>query len=273
MDPHDYLKLDLIADKRINNYSLFTNADLPSLLNHENIHLPNPKAVNPSNSTDRSSGNTVAGIDFDKGSTTVVFLYQGGIIVVAESRITKGSYIVSDNFEKVIHITETIVCTISGCTADGCYWVRRLITACQLYELESETKISVSAASQIMHNLLQPYVIFDLNLAVLIAGYDRTGPSLYYVDTHGVCEKGNMMAVGGGSAFAFATLDTNFFWEMTDNQAYEIGKQCIFQAVSFDIFSGGIIRMYHMTSKGCNRVSETDSDDVVEQFRSLNASD
>lgn len=44
------------------------------------------------------------------------------------------------------------------------------------------------------------------------AGYDPSGPGLYYVDSDGQRTKGQVFSVGSGSLYAYGVLDAGYKW-------------------------------------------------------------
>ena len=46
----------------------------------------------------------------------------------------------------------------------------------------------------------------------MVAGYDPTGPGLYYVDSDGQRTKGSIFSVGSGSLYAYGVLDNSYNW-------------------------------------------------------------
>ena len=46
----------------------------------------------------------------------------------------------------------------------------------------------------------------------MVAGYDPTGPGLYYVDSDGQRTKGSIFSVGSGSLYAYGVLDNTYKW-------------------------------------------------------------
>lgn len=46
----------------------------------------------------------------------------------------------------------------------------------------------------------------------MIAGWDLTGPGLYYVDSDGQRTKGKIFSVGSGSLYAYGVLDQGYKW-------------------------------------------------------------
>ena len=51
--------------------------------------------------------------------------------------------------------------------------------------------------------LLQGY---GLSMGTMIAGWDKKGPGLYYVDSDGTRTDGKVFSVGSGSIFAYGVL-------------------------------------------------------------------
>jgi hypothetical protein len=56
---------------------------------------------------------------------------------------------------------------------------------CRLIELRNKERISVAAASKLLANTLYSYRGYGLSVGTMIAGWDKTGPQLYYVDNDG----------------------------------------------------------------------------------------
>jgi hypothetical protein len=81
-----------------------------------------------------------------------------------------------------------------------------------------------------------------LSMGMMIAGWDKRGPSLYYVDSDGNRTKGTTFSVGSGSVYAIGVLDSGLRHDLRDEEAYELGRRAIYHATFRDSYSGGIIR-------------------------------
>ncbi len=68
------------------------------------------------------------------------------------------------------------------------------------------------------------------------------GPGLYYVDNDGTRTPGQVFSVGSGSLYAYGVLDSGYRPDLTDEEAYELGRRAIYHATYRDASSGGIIR-------------------------------
>merc|ERR1712179_50817 len=203
-----------------------------------------------------------AKINFLHGTTTLAFRYQGGIVIAVDSRATGGMYIFSGNVKKIIPINRYLMGTMAGGAADCMYWERVLSKQCRLYELRNHERISVAAASKLLSNICFNYKGMGLSMGVMIAGYDKKGPGLYYVDSDGTRTDGKVFSVGSGSIYAYGVLDKGYREDLTDEEAYDLGRRSIYHATFRDAASGGIVRVYHMTKDGFKVISEEDCMDL-----------
>lgn len=84
----------------------------------------------------------------------------------------------------------------------------------------------------------------------MICGWDKTGPALYYVDNDGTRLKGDVFSVGSGSTFAYGVLDEGYHWDLSDEEAKELGMRSIYAAGHRDAFSGNTLNLYHVKQDG-----------------------
>eukprot|EP00924_Labyrinthula_sp_SR-Ha-C_P016439 snap_masked-scaffold_6-processed-gene-3.42-mRNA-1 protein AED:0.00 eAED:0.00 QI:0/-1/0/1/-1/1/1/0/273 len=192
-------------------------------------------------------------VKFDKGTTTLAFKYQGGIIVAVDSRASQGSYVSSQTVQKVIPITDKLIGTMAGGAADCLYWQRNLGMRCRLHQLRNREEISVRAASKMLVNVMNQYKGSGLSIGSMVIGSDNTGEQLYYVDNDAsrleATKDTPYFSVGSGSTFAYGILDTAYRWDMTEEEAIELGRNAIYHATSRDGASGGVNNVYSV-SKG-----------------------
>ncbi|XP_012281101.1 proteasome subunit beta type-5 [Orussus abietinus] len=201
-------------------------------------------------------------IKFDHGTTTLGFLYKGGVILAVDSRATGGQFIGSQSMKKIVEINDYLLGTLAGGAADCVYWDRVLAKQCRMYELRNRERISIAAASKLLSNMVYNYKGMGLSMGMMLAGYDKRGPGLYYVDSEGTRTPGKVFSVGSGSIYAFGVLDAGYDWNLSDTEAYELGRRSIYHATFRDASSGGIIRVYHMKSTGWVHISTEDCKDL-----------
>lgn len=192
------------------------------------------------------------------GTTTLAFIFQGGIIVAVDSRASQGSYISSQTVKKVIEINPYLLGTMAGGAADCQFWERNLGRQCRLYELDHGKRITVRAASKLLANTVFSYRGMGLSMGTMIAGWDTKGPGLYYVDSDGQRTSGKVFSVGSGSLFAYGVLDEGYRWDLTVDDAIELGLRSIYHATFRDAASGGTVSVYHITENGWTKVRGED---------------
>lgn len=78
-----------------------------------------------------------------------------------------------------------------------------------------------------------------LRQGTMIAGWDLSGPGLYYVDSDGQRTGGQRFSVGSGSLYAYGVLDSGYSWDMSVEDAIELGQRSIYHATCRDAASGG----------------------------------
>lgn len=231
---------------------------LPKLSATDKIKLPRV--------VDEYTGRQIT-MNFNKGTTTLAFLYKNGIVVCADSRATGGQYIGSQSVRKIIPINNYLLGTMAGGAADCVYWERLLSERCRLHELRNREPISVAAASKLLTNMLYNYKGMGLSLGVMICGWDhKKGPKIYMVDNDGRRLPGKMFSVGSGSVFAYGVLDKGYRFDMSDEEAYDLGRRAIYHATHRDAYSGGVVRVYVIQKDGWKIISEDDNPILLERY-------
>jgi len=84
----------------------------------------------------------------------------------------------------------------------------------------------------------------------MFVGSDKKGAHLYYIDNDATRLDGHLFAVGSGGTFAYGVLDTQYKYEMSLDQAVQLGIRAIASATYKDSASGGVVRVYHVTNNG-----------------------
>ena len=81
---------------------------------------------------------------------------------------------------------------------------------CRLYELRNGSQITVRAASKLLGDIMFNYRGKGLSMGTMVAGWDASGPGLYYCDSDGQRTKGTIFSVGSGSLYAYGVLDSGY---------------------------------------------------------------
>ncbi|XP_067112674.1 proteasome subunit beta type-8 [Osmerus mordax] len=205
-------------------------------------------------------------IELEHGTTTLAFKFQHGVMVAVDSRASSGSYVSTQMFKKVIEINPYLLGTMSGSAADCCYWERVLAKECRIYKLRNKERISVSAASKLLANMVVGYRGMGLSMGTMVCGWDKKGPGLYYVDDNGTRLSGNMFSTGSGSSYAYGVMDSGYHYDLSIPEAYDLAQRAIFHATHRDAYSGGTVNMYHMRESGWIKVSQEDVGNLYYRF-------
>ncbi|KAK9473287.1 nucleophile aminohydrolase [Dipodascopsis tothii] len=223
-----------------------------ALVSTPNLRLPpisQPSAFLRAHTDDAS--NPDCKIKIAHGTTTLAFRFKEGIIVAVDSRATAGNWIASQTVKKVIEINPFLLGTMAGGAADCQFWETWLGVQCRLHELREKSRISVAAASKILSNLVYQYKGMGLSMGTMVCGYTKLeGPSIFYVDSDGTRMKGDLFCVGSGQTFAYGVLDEGYKWDLSLEDALNLGRRSILAATHRDAFSGGSVNLYHVAESG-----------------------
>jgi len=201
-------------------------------------------------------------VQFAKGTTTLAFKFDGGVIISVDSRSTMGPYIASQTVKKVIEINPFLLGTMAGGAADCSFWERNLGTQCRMYELRNKRRVSVATASKMLANTMYSYRGRGLSMGTMVCGWDETGPQLYYVDDDGTRLHGDCFCVGSGSTYAYGVIDSHLRKDLTVDEAIDLGRRAIAGAAHRDAYSGGWNNLYHMKATGWEFIGAIDTNDL-----------
>ncbi|SGY16345.1 BQ5605_C012g06851 [Microbotryum silenes-dioicae] len=220
-------------------------------------------------------------IKINHGTTTLAFRFKGGLSL----RLIRGQRL---GLTSVIEINPYLLGTMAGGAgqfnrqlitplvdlltslslmsplnpADCQYWETYLGIQCRLHELRNRERISVAAASKYLSNLVYSYKGMGLSMGTMICGWDKTGPALFYVDSDGTRLKGDLFSVGSGSTFAYGVLDQGYHYDLSDEDARELGLRSIYAAGHRDAFSGNTVNLFHVKENGWEFVENVDINEL-----------
>ncbi|KAL1378057.1 hypothetical protein pipiens_015845, partial [Culex pipiens pipiens] len=132
-------------------------------------------------------------MDFDHGTTTLGFRLQGEVILAVDSRATGGQFIGSRTMKKIAKINEYLLGTLAG------GWCGRLcvlrLGACQgvLNLKVAQQGTHFGGRDQQVHvQHVYYYKSMFISMGMMLAGYDKRGPQLYYIDSEGTRTPGKV---------------------------------------------------------------------------------
>jgi 20S proteasome subunit beta 5 len=188
--------------------------------------------------------------DFKKGTTTLGFVYRGGIVVAVDSRASMGALASSKIVMKIIKITDSHIATLAGTAADCQFWLSWLTMQARVYELQKGAPATATALSKICVNLINYYKSYGMSMGLTLAGYDGSRPRLFVIDTEGNRFESHIVSCGSGSPYAYSLVDSFYRYDMAEDQAVELGLKAIYHATHRDSGSSGFARCVLVTPAG-----------------------
>ncbi|KAM8745743.1 proteasome subunit beta type-11b [Acanthopagrus schlegelii] len=206
------------------------------------------------------------------GTTTLAFIFQGGVLAAADTRSSCSGLVACPASQKILPIHSHLVGTTSGTSADCALWKRILARELRLYQLRHGRRLSTCGAAKLLSHMLHPFKGTELCVAATLCGWDGgeadgveeidlvsfSGPSLCYVCSDGTRLQGKLFSVGSGSPYAYSILDQGVQWGLTLDEATSIAREAVYRATHRDAYSGNCVDIYHISSKGWTRRSRED---------------
>ena len=173
-----------------------------------------------------------------KGTTTVAIVCQNSVVFGTDTRVTMGYFIAHKHGKKVYKIDEHLAMTIAGVVADAQNVVEILKANANLFRLEKERLMPVSAAARLAANLLFSSRGFPLILQALIGGMDDTGAHVFAVDPLGSVIEETCASTGSGSPVAYGVLEDKYRKDMKVEEGLTLVVSAVTSAMKRDAGSG-----------------------------------
>ncbi|ELP92186.1 proteasome subunit beta type-6 precursor, putative [Entamoeba invadens IP1] len=175
------------------------------------------------------------------GTTIIGVIYDGGVILGADSRTSSGSLVSNRCTNKVRMLSDKIGCCTAGDAAHSETIVDYTRHSLRMYTSQTGEEPCVQAAATSYKNLVYSNKSF-LSCSGIIGGYDDIkGGSIYRVLQSGAIVPGEMCLGGSGSTYIYGFCDANFRKNMTLQQAKQFVITAISLAIARDGSSGGNI--------------------------------
>ncbi|MEM0253951.1 MAG: archaeal proteasome endopeptidase complex subunit beta [Candidatus Bathyarchaeia archaeon] len=191
-----------------------------------------------------------------KGTTTIGVVCKDGVILASDTRVTMGNYIAHKHGKKVYKIDDHLAMTIAGTVADAQRAVDILTANAQLYKLNTNRPMPVSAAARLIANVLFSERWIPLLTQILVGGVDDTGPHVFSIDPFGSLTEEKCVATGSGSPIAYGVLEDKFREDMTINEALPIVVKAVDSAMKRDTASGNDFNIAIIDGKGYRELTK-----------------
>lgn len=186
-------------------------------------------------------------IKFQKTGTTIVgVVYQGGVVLGADTRATGGSIVMDKNCEKIHYMAPNIYCCGAGTAADTENVTGMISSQLELLRMNTGTESRVVTAMTLLKKKLFQYQGY-ISAALVLGGVDVTGGHLYTVYPHGSTDKLPYVTMGSGSLAAMAIFEAGYKDGMTLEEAKKLVEDAIMSGVNNDLGSGSNVDITTIT--------------------------
>ncbi|HDH06742.1 MAG TPA: archaeal proteasome endopeptidase complex subunit beta [Thermoproteales archaeon] len=193
---------------------------------------------------------------FSPGATAIGLVYNKGVVLAAEKRVTYGFTLLSKSGKKVFKITDRLGLAAAGIIADMQAISRSLAAEVKLYELENNRPISVKSAAKLLSQIMFSRRLSPYFTEIIIGGYDPSGPHLFILDPWGSLIEDKYAALGTGTKIAIGILEENYRENLSKENAKELAIRAIKTAIERDAVSGdGIDLLIIDSEKGLEEKS------------------
>jgi len=198
-----------------------------------------------------------------KGTTTLGVVCKDGVILASDTRVTMGFYVAHKFGKKVYKIDDHLGMTIAGTVADAQRVVDILIANAQLYKINMNRPMPVSAAARLIANLLFSVRYVPLATQVLIGGVDETGPHVFNLDPLGSLTEEKVVSTGSGSPIAYGVLEDNYREGMSVNELLPTIVKAVNAAMKRDIASGNSYNVTVIDQNGYRELTDEEKSKLL----------
>jgi len=172
------------------------------------------------------------------GTTICGVVFKDGVILGADTRATAGSIVAQKNCSKIHYIAKNMYCCGAGTAADTEYVTRMVSSDIELHRLEADVDIlPVRMAKTLIKRYLYQYQ-GHVSAALILGGYDKTGPVLTSIAPHGSTDAVPYMTMGSGSLAAMSVFESRYKYDMAEDEAKKLVRDAIAAGVLNDLGSG-----------------------------------
>lgn len=202
-----------------------------------------------------------------KGTTTVGFICQDGVVMASDQRATMGFFIADKSAKKVYKIDDKIAMTTAGMVGDAQVLVRVMKAQTALYKLEGKP-ITVKSASTLLSNILHGMRMYPLLTQLIIGGYDDQ-PRIFELDPIGGMGEKKVSSTGSGSLTAYGVLESEYSADMTVKDGITLAIKSVKAALQRDAASGDGVKVVTITKDGFREVPTEDINAIFDELSTI----
>ncbi|KAI9474651.1 proteasome core particle subunit beta 2 [Coemansia sp. RSA 989] len=171
------------------------------------------------------------------GTTIVGLIYKDGVVLGADTRATNGPIVADKNCRKIHYLAPNMYCCGAGTAADTDFTTNMISSQLALHSLNTGRDARVVTAMTMLKQYLFRYQ-GHIGAALVLGGYDVTGPHLFTIYPHGSTDKLPYVTMGSGSLAAMSVFESSWRPDLSREEAVEMVKDAIEAGIFNDLGSG-----------------------------------
>ncbi|KAM5432801.1 proteasome core particle subunit beta 2 [Microsporum ferrugineum] len=171
------------------------------------------------------------------GTTIVGCIFDGGVVIAADTRATSGPIVADKNCEKIHYIAPSIWCAGAGTAADTEFTANLISSNIELHSLSTGRAPRVATCMTMLKQHLFRYQ-GHIGAYLVVAGVDPTGTHLFTVHAHGSTDKLPYVTMGSGSLAAMSVFESMWKPSLTKEEAIKLTSDAIQAGIWNDLGSG-----------------------------------
>jgi 20S proteasome subunit beta 2 len=172
------------------------------------------------------------------GTTIVGMVYDGGVVLGADTRATSGTEVAEKNCEKIHYLAPNIYCCGAGTAADTEMITQLMASQLELLRMNTHSQSRVITACTLLKRRLFRYQ-GQISAALVLGGVDSiSGPAVYQIAPHGSTAKLDYTTMGSGSLAAMAIFEADWKEGMNEQQAVKLVQRAVSAGIFNDLGSG-----------------------------------
>jgi proteasome alpha subunit len=163
-----------------------------------------------------------------RGTTTAGIKFKDGIVLMADKNVAS-RLMEAESIEKIFKIDEHVGCATSGLVADARVLVDYARIVSQINKVTYSEKISVDLLVKRICDYKQNYTQYGgvrpFGTALLVGGWDETGPHLFETDPSGALVSYKAGSIGAGRNTVLEMFEEKYNENMSFEDAVMMGLE------------------------------------------------
>jgi 20S proteasome subunit beta 2 len=183
------------------------------------------------------------------GTTIAGVVFEGGVVLGADTRATEGDTVCDKNCEKIHYMAPNIYCCGAGTAADTEAVTGMVSGQLALHRYNTGRGSRVVTALTMLKGHLFKYQ-GQVSAALVLGGVDHAGPHLHTVYPHGSTDSNPYVTMGSGSLAAMSIFEADYKEGMSRDEAVALVAKAIRAGIFNDLGSGSNVDLCVLTKDG-----------------------